>query len=89
MKQESETQEKLPDKTDEVEESDEDVLPEKRARTSTRSDQFDYTSTSTRRTRRQKKAVVEEANVKFTSEEPLGKNSFSVIIGEYLDDQYV
>ena len=47
-------------------------LPEKRARTSTRSVEFDYTRG--RRTRRAMKAAGELANVKFTAEEPQGKS---------------
>ena len=46
-------------------EMQEEPLPEKRARTSTRSDEFDYSLI--RRTRRSKKTAGEEANDKIQS----------------------
>ena len=77
INQEPETPEKIRGYDDEVEEGDEDALPEKRARTSTRSNQFDYSGTTIVRARRKKKAVVRDATTgKFISEKPLGKIPF-------------
>ena len=49
----------------ETSEVQEETLPEKRARTSTRSDEFDYSLI--RRTRKSKKTTVEEATDKVQS----------------------